>query len=223
MAPVGPHWIPRKCLEERIVNIRGVICTCHVNLMDVIDYDFLAQIFLEANFLLEEECLRFSDLHDGSMPTAMNRAQSLRSHLGALVDSSGDAFYVESKYRGLGRVCIVSRTDESRFVVQSSRSLDFRAELLEETTLIDVSDDVVFLLVYEFSEHELCLEIAPARVNHGDDEKKYALISPPQPVGRWAIDGSQKTASEVFDQEEAESWFADDSDESGTGTDRTGW
>jgi len=182
------------------------------------DFDVLAKIILEGRGFAEQVAADHFDRFS-SYPTSMAMAHNMRSAVIGRLLLDETPFTVEDHYLDFGRVGIVDRQSEATFLLKSRATIPLDCPLPGSDPYIDVSDDVVFLLAYEFADGGLTLAVEPARRIRVDGRNRYRPLDNLTELGSWGkrADGT----APVFDQEDGDEWLDLWSDLDGeTGTDR---
>ena len=167
------------------------------------DFDSLATVILEGRSFAEQVAADHFDSFQ-TYPTAMAMAQNMRSAVIGRLLSDETPFTVEDRYLDFGRVGIIDPDSEATFLLKSRSTIPLDCPLPGSDPYIDISDDVIFLLAYEFAGGGLSLAVAPARQIRVDGRNRYRLLDNLREVGAW---GESAATPRVFDQEENEEWI----------------
>lgn len=167
------------------------------------DFAALATVILEGRGFAEQVASDHFDTFQ-AYPTAMAMAHNMRSAVIGRLLSDETEFAVEDRYLDFGRVGIVDPDSDATFLLKSRSTIPLECPLPGSDPYIDISDDVVFLLAYEFVGGGLALAVAPARQIRVDGRNRYRLLDNLREVGAW---GQSDTTAPVFDQEENEEWI----------------
>lgn len=146
-------------------------------------------------------------------PTKMAMAHELRSSVAAQMVAGATEFELEPQYVDFGRIAFVNPVSGARYQLKSRAALPFELPLPLDGDYISVSPDVVFLVIFDFVDGELILEIVPARMVKTERRRRFQLLDGLTPLGSWS-DLSQRERSSGFDQEETDSgehpWWEED-------------
>lgn len=210
---------PRLILLRRIQ--ARLLCNLHTkcNLTTVPDFNAVATIILEGRSFAEQVAADHFDAF-ASYPTSMAMAHNMRSAVIGRLLSEETPFSVEDRYLDFGRVGIVAPDSDATFLLKSRATIPLDCPLPVVDRYLDVSEDVIFLLAFEFVDSNLDLAIAPAREIRVEGRKRYRLLDNLQDLGQWDGAGGTGGKPQTFDQDEDENWvdlWSEIDDDTGTG------
>ena len=175
------------------------------------DFDDLAKVMLKGR----DYTLQVAALHQKvhrTRPTKMAMAHELRSSVASQMGAGATEFELLPQYVDFGRIAFVNPVSEARFQLKSRAALPFEFPLPLDGEYIRVSPDVVFLVVFDFAEGELVLEIVPARVVKTERRRRFELLDGLTSLGTWSyLEPSH--GSEPFSQDDSSSekpWWQED-------------
>jgi hypothetical protein len=143
----------------------------------------------------------------------MAMAHELRSSVAAQMVAGATEFELEPQYVDFGRIAFVNPASGANYQLKSRAALPFELPLPLDGDHISVSPDVVFLVVFDFVDSELILEIVPARMVKTERRRRFQLLDGLTPLGAWS-DHSHRRRSTGFNQQDDDEgerpWWKED-------------
>jgi hypothetical protein len=178
--------------------------------MVVPDFNDFAAVMLKGRDYTLQVAALHQQVHR-ARPTKMAMAHELRSSVAAQIAAGATEFELSPQYVDFGRIAFTSAAG-ARFRLKSRAAMPFELPLPLEGDWIDEADDVVFLVVFDFVEGDLVLELVPAQEVRADRRRRFALLDNPTLLGVWS-DTSPLLRPTGFDQDDSGSsgaWWEED-------------